>query len=310
MSYEKINFLDLPEEETPLDAANLNHMDEGIYQAHNLLSNRVNVLLEDEAADFSFNKYGSLAYMGSLLFRCALKKTFFVYTGVHVESGTSHPISTVSQFTGGTALTQENVAPFINAETGTKKLVAVHVGSDISIIRENAFSNALNLENVYIHNSFEKISIVDGAFNNGVNINYEEISAEFVDILSGCCDAVNVLTSTDILGSMFSDGVVCIDYDSEFYVNPQTPPSNLVAVLVPKTYPTVDISVYENYWQTLPGSGQKLRCIIINNSPEQVEIYSGEFPAVDNSYIYFTMMSQHYLSSLESRIAALENQEG
>lgn len=133
--------------------------------------------------------------------------------------------------------------------------------------------------------------------------------------LSETTDTAELVHKIVVLGKLAGDYAVYVNSDGQIYAQARSNPipSNLIAVYLPSTFTTVDISDYAGKWATMPGSGIVIRNIIIDNAPENVDVrYDSTTPAPTEGYdfVFFTRLSQSYLKSLESRIAALENQEG
>jgi hypothetical protein len=242
--------------------------------------------------------------VASLIMKFMLDKIYMIYRE-NAGTGYSYSIKELTR----SVLNADIISPYIAAETESKKLVAVHIGSQVAAISAGAFTGALNLTDVYIHNEYGALGIADGAFNPTVNFHYDftkpSLYVEIQGLLDGQSESNDLLTAI----SPLSEDIVCVDVDGTFYINPAETPDGLLAVFIPKTETYIDVATYAGHWRRAPGSGVELKRIYVHNSPENVAIYSGETEIeAPLDYIYFTEISHAYLTGLAARVAALEGQ--
>lgn len=279
MAYESMTFVDAPSTATPLNAANMNNLVEGI----------------DEALARLYTTE---------------KGVFFIYTN---SDGSTVKITKMTS--NYTVLNQTRVKPYINAETSELKLRIIHIGSSISAISAGTFLNASYIETVYVHNAQSSIGIADGAFADAdIPILYDYTDSTLYNSIQTLSDRTTATENTikSILNSDFrTQSVIYADYSGNYYVDPAEIPSDLFAVYLPQGTGDIVLSDYESKWHTLPGSGNKTRNIYVYDSPERVTVYieEGVENLIPKDYIYFLQLSQTYLSGLSDIAAANEELE-
>lgn len=167
MAYHSMEFVDLPQEISPINAENLNNMIAGIDEAKADVAGKENsdnkVLTYNTMIPVELNvtKFPSMRTLAALMMVYFPQKTIFVF---RENASTGSYTYSFSADDNTTVFNQTIVNSFLAMQTSTKKLVSVYIGSQVAAISAGAFLQASYLENMYVNNSPEKIGIADGVF--------------------------------------------------------------------------------------------------------------------------------------------------